>query len=498
MRIALLPGDSPDHGQDDQDGGGGGQKNSRKRRRRVIFEEDDDDEEAASAPARPSLEMTADLSCTRGGSAGVSTAKTPGDEALQGWQDKQQNKRLNTVMKLRSREIGFCRSIGRPLGSGSFMPRPPSFSQEVFSAIENQTVFDIYGLKGDIRRFERPIKKRSAVLQILPLKDIVAVVLCSGLGFVLSRVTNKLVAILNNHEDEVIASIFWKKEDKSLIMNSTRLSVDPMIHRLTSKPLKFLGSNDKNSGHQIFETENIKWPDNVEFCAPNARALIKQKSTYRVFDLTDYSLLYQIPELEQVHNAHPFRIYSAESFEEMHSFMLINISKRLEIEPILHDKIIIKEKFANENGHMQILGLHSSNMVKVPIGKFHFHALHGRNLFLSFQEKSTELRDLQGNVVRNFEDHVLSEMNNVNDKLCVTEDEDVVISQCKSEGFGAVHISSIETRKCITTINNKVVVSALAYNPDLNEIYIGTSRGELQIWSWKAILNKPEQECWSK
>jgi DNA/RNA-binding domain of Phe-tRNA-synthetase-like protein len=78
--------------------------------------------------------------------------------------------------------------------------------------------------------------------------------------------------------------------------------------------------------------------------------------------------------------------------------------------------------------------LRSSKITEVPIGIYEFHALHGRNLFLSFQNNSTELRDLQGDIVRNFEDHVLDELNCVDDKLFITKDEDVIISGCKSEG----------------------------------------------------------------
>lgn len=236
----------------------------------------------------------------------------------------------------------------------------------------------------------------------------------------------------------------------------------------------------------------------MDFDAPNARALIQQRSTYRVFDLKDYSLLYQIPDvnvhqvvfrpslflikLEQTHNVYPFRIFCAQNFEETHSFVLVASSKRPDIQP-LHDKMIIKQNFANENGNLQILDLRSSKITEVPIGIYEFHALHGRNLFLSFQNNSTELRDLQGDIVRNFEDHVLDELNCVDDKLFITKDEDVIISGCKSEGIGAVHISSIESGKCITDINTKVIVSALSYNPELNEIYIGTAKGKVQVWS---------------
>jgi hypothetical protein len=138
-------------------------------------------------------------------------------------------------------------------------------------------------------------------------------------------------------------------------------------------------------------------------------------------------------KLEQTHNVYPFRIFCAQNFEETHSFVLVASSKRPDIQP-LHDKMIIKQNFANENGNLQILDLRSSKITEVPIGIYEFHALHGRNLFLSFQNNSTELRDLQGDIVRNFEDHVLDELNCVDDKLFITKDEDVIISGCKSEG----------------------------------------------------------------
>ncbi|EEC72533.1 hypothetical protein OsI_05933 [Oryza sativa Indica Group] len=519
MKLSLISdGDIPDS-QDDQGsggradgrqvlerGGGGG-----KRRIRVFLEEEDEEENAMKVDEEAVI-----LSCARGGPAGVSTAKIDGcidkqeklKDAVLHAQDgqgssKQRKKSCSTVMKLQFREIGLHCSL-RTCGISRFVPTPSTFSHEVFSKIKNnKVVFDIYRCKDVIRHLERPIRKRSAVLQILPLKDLVAVVLCSGLSFLLSRVTNKMISILNRYDDEIIVYIFYNKEDKSVITTSSRLFDGCMSRQVTSTPLECIRSNKQNNGQQIFESENIKWPDSVDFDAPNARALIQQRSTYRVFDLKDYSLLYQIPDvnvhqvvfrpslflikLEQTHNVYPFRIFCAQNFEETHSFVLVASSKRPDIQP-LHDKMIIKQNFANENGNLQILDLRSSKITEVPIGIYEFHALHGRNLFLSFQNNSTELRDLQGDIVRNFEDHVLDELNCVDDKLFITKDEDVIISGCKSEGIGAVHISSIESGKCITDINTKVIVSALSYNPELNEIFIGTAKGKVQALADLDIL----------
>uniref|UniRef100_A0A0E0CFX7 Uncharacterized protein n=1 Tax=Oryza meridionalis TaxID=40149 RepID=A0A0E0CFX7_9ORYZ len=491
MKLRLISdGDIPDS-QDDQGsggradgrqvlerGGGGG-----KRRRRVFLEEEDEEEDAMKVDEEAVI-----LSCARGGPAGVSTAK------IDGCIDKQMDKAAAAASKER-------RAAARTCGSSRFVPTPSTFSHEVFSKIKNnKVVFDIYRCKDVIRHLERPIRKRSAVLQILPLKDLVAVVLCSGLSFLLSRVTNKMISILNRYDDEIIVSIFYNKEDKSVITTSSRLFHGCMSRQVTSTPLECIRSNKQNNGQQIFESENIKWPDSVDFDAPNARALIQQHSTYRVFDLKDYSLLYQIPDvnvhqvvfrpslflikLEQTHNVYPFRIFCAQNFEETHSFVLVASSKRPDIQP-LHDKMIIKQNFANENGNLQILDLRSSKITEVPIGIYEFHALHGRNLFLSFQNNSTELRDLQGDIVRNFEDHVLDELNRVDDNLFITKDEDVIISGCKyRRGAYKLHRSG----KCITGINTKVIVSALSYNPELNEIYIGTAKGKVQALADLDIL----------
>jgi hypothetical protein len=106
-----------------------------------------------------------------------------------------------------------------------------------------------------------------------------------------------MISILNRYDDEIIVYIFYNKEDKSVITTSSRLFDGCMSRQVTSTPLECIRSNKQNNGQQIFESENIKWPDSVDFDAPNARALIQQRSTYRVFDLKDYSLLYQIPDV---------------------------------------------------------------------------------------------------------------------------------------------------------------------------------------------------------
>lgn len=62
--------------------------------------------------------------------------------------------------------------------------------------------------------------------------------ICSNTNLSFAAVTNKMISILNRYDDEIIVSIFYNKEDKSVITTSSRLFDGCMSRQVTSTPLE--------------------------------------------------------------------------------------------------------------------------------------------------------------------------------------------------------------------------------------------------------------------
>lgn len=82
-----------------------------------------------------------------------------------------------------------------------------------------------------------------------------------------------------------------------------------------------------------------------------------------------------------------------------------------------------------------LLQVRSLKSTQIQIDEFRSQRLHGRNIFITFQRTSSEMRDLDGQIIRKLQNHVLSDIKTVENKVIVTSEQDAVISACKNEGM---------------------------------------------------------------
>ncbi|XP_028106085.1 uncharacterized protein LOC114305175, partial [Camellia sinensis] len=122
--------------------------------------------------------------------------------------------RSNSVKKIQRREI--CSKRDRAFGM--------SDAQERFRNIRLQEEYDTHDPKGHYGMVLSFLKKRSKIIEIVAAHDIVFALAQSGVCAAFSRETNRRICFLNVSPDEVIRSLFYNKNNDSLITVSVYAS----------------------------------------------------------------------------------------------------------------------------------------------------------------------------------------------------------------------------------------------------------------------------------
>lgn len=142
------------------------------------------------------------------------------------------------------------------------------------------------------------LMKRTKVVEIVAAKNIVFALAHSGLCAAFSRETNERICFLNICPDEVIRSLFYNKNNDSLITVSVYASENFSSLKCRSTRIEYIKRAKPDAGFPLFQSESLKWPGFVEFDDVNAKVLTysAQDSIYKVFDLKNYVLLYSISD----------------------------------------------------------------------------------------------------------------------------------------------------------------------------------------------------------
>ncbi|CAA7052109.1 unnamed protein product [Microthlaspi erraticum] len=119
---------------------------------------------------------------------------------------------INSVKKLQRREISSRMDRGFSI----------STAQERFRNMRLVEHYDTHDPKGYALPF---LMKRTRVIEIVAARDIVFALAHSGVCAAFSRETNKRVCFLNVSPDEVIRSLFYNKNNDSLITVSVYASL---------------------------------------------------------------------------------------------------------------------------------------------------------------------------------------------------------------------------------------------------------------------------------
>ncbi|URE07508.1 hypothetical protein MUK42_20616 [Musa troglodytarum] len=457
------------------------------------------------------------------------TARKKGRELIPGeCSDRKRREREcpNSVRKLQRREIGGFPRLARGTATGA---------PEKFRNIQLQEEFDTYDHNVHWFLKLQFLKKRSKIIEIVAAKDVIFALAQSGLCAAFSRTTNKRICFLNISPDEVIRSLFYNKNNDSLITVSVYASDHFSSLKCRTTPIEYIRRNQLDAGYPLFETESLKWPGFVEFDDVNGKVLTysAQDGTYKVFDLKNYSFLYSICDkdiqeikispgimlliYQRTHSHVPLKILSIEDGKVLKSFNhLLHRNKKVDFIEQFNEKLLVKQ----ENENLQILDVRNSNLIEVSRTEFMtpsaFIFLYENHLFLTFRNRTVAVWNFRGELVTSFEDHLLWHPDCNTNNIYITSDQDLIISYCKAEDgcdeegevptVGSINMSNILTGKCIakicpndpalqitprkrgdnsrSTIRSTIRealedVTALFYDEDRNEIYTGNKQVKL-------------------
>ncbi|CAM0949838.1 unnamed protein product [Alopecurus aequalis] len=476
---------------------------------------------------RSQLRVRLRVTARRRGGDGADRAGTSGGAGA-GRKRRMDAPLVNSAAKLQRREIGGRQLAARGGGAAAAVP-------ERFRNMQLQEEFDTYDHDAHLFVKLQILKKRSKIIEIVAAKDIIFALAHSGLCAAFSRVTNKRLSFLNLCPDEVIRSLFYNKNNDSLITVSVYASDHFSTLKCRTTPIEYIRRNQLDAGFPLFETESLKWPGFVEFDDVNGKVLTysAQDGIYKVFDLKNYSFLYSIPDTnvqeikispgimlliyDRTPSYVPLKILSIEDGKPLKSFRhLLHRGKKIDFIEQFNEKLLVKQ----EDENLQILDVRSSELIEVGVNKFMtpsaFIFLYENNLFLTFRNRTVAVWNFRGELVTSFEDHLLWHQDCSTNNIYITSDQDLIISYCKSEAaadestaspIGSINMSDIMTGKCIAKIaaNDPSLriaprrngspsiwstipealedVTALFYDEDRNEIYTGNSHGLVHVWS---------------
>ncbi|XP_044473392.1 uncharacterized protein LOC123201886 isoform X2 [Mangifera indica] len=416
---------------------------------------------------------------------------------------------LNSVKKLQRREISSKRDRAFNISN----------AQERFRNMQLVEEYDTHDPKGHCPMVLPFLMKRTKVIEIVSASDIVFALAHSGVCAAFSRETNKRICFLNVSPDEVIRSLFYNKNNDSLITVSVYACDNFGSLKCRSTRIEYIKRGKPDAGFPLFESESLKWPGFVEFDDVNGKVL-----TYSAQDSPGVMLL--IFNRSSCHV--PLKILSIEDGTVLKAFYhLLHRNKKVDFIEQFNEKLLVKQ----ENENLQILDVRNAEMMEVSRTEFMtpsaFIFLYENQLFLTFRNRTVAVWNFRGELVTSFEDHLLWHPDCNTNNIYITADQDLIISYCKAESedqwmegnAGSINVSSILTGKCLAKINatsgsskgnecsssDRPVnstrklkqfsqirttvsealedITSLFYDEDRNEIYTGNKHGLVHVWS---------------
>ncbi|KAF4356901.1 hypothetical protein F8388_003196 [Cannabis sativa] len=458
---------------------------------------------------------------------------------------------VNCVKKLQRREISSKRD--RAFSTSNALER--------FRNMRLTDEYDTHDPKGQFLSEFPLLSKRAKIIEIVSAHDIVFALAYSGVCAAFCRGKNKLttdnisyelmmIIVLETNErlcfmnvspGEVIRSLFYNKNNDSLITVSVYSSDSFSSLKCRSTRIEYIRRGKPDAGFALFESESLKWPGFVEFDDVNGKVLTysAQDSIYKVFDLKNYTMLYSISDkhvqeikispgimlliFNRATSHVPLKILSIEDGTVLKSFNhLLHRNKKVEFIEQFNEKLLVKQ----ESENLQILDVRNTELMEVSKTEFMtpsaFIFLYENQLFLTFRNRTVSVWNFRGERVTSFEDHMLWHPDCNTNNIYITCDQDLIISYCKAssddhwaEGnAGSINISNILTGKCLAKINSTnhpleaddcgcssncskqkyspvrstvsealEDITALFYDEERNEIYTGNRHGLVHVWS---------------
>ncbi|XP_058214854.1 uncharacterized protein LOC131326205 isoform X2 [Rhododendron vialii] len=432
-------------------------------------------------------------------------------------------RRRRVLANKRPRTDGFVNSVKKLQRREISSKRDRSFSmtnaQERFRNMRLTEEYDTHDPKGHCSLVLPFLMKRTKVIELVAAHDIVFALAHSGVCAAFSRESNKRICFLNVSPDEVIRSLFYNKNNDSLITVSVYASDNFSSLKCRSTRIEYIQRGKPDAGFPLFVSEYLKWPGFVEFDDVNGKVLTysAQESIYKVFDLKNYTLLYSISDkhVQEIKISPGIMLLIFNRAQSHVPLMILSIEDGTVLKDFNH---LLHRNKKVRNAELKEV---SRTEFMTPSA---FICLYENQLFLTFRNRTVAVWNFRGELVTSFEDHLLWHPDCNTNNIYITSDQDLIISYCKADSddhwkegnAGSINISNILTGKCLAKINssncnievdgcyrsdstsrnqyrsylmrNRVAealedITALFYDEERNEIYTGNRHGLVHVWS---------------
>ncbi|CAI5533961.1 unnamed protein product [Closterium sp. Naga37s-1] len=451
------------------------------------------------------------------GQGKIGQSSQPAIKRVQAGSRPAQERRASSLKKLARREVS---------ARGNWAFKRTS-SEEKFRNFSLQGEYDTFDAKAaQVERLSF-LKRRSRIVEIVAAKDLLFTLAHSGACAAICLESRRRLCYMNVGSEEVIRSLFFNKNNESLITVSVYAQDNFSSLKCRSTPLEYIRRGRPSEGFALFESESLRWPGFVEFDDVNGKVLTysADNGMYKVFDLRNYTLLYSVPDsniqeikispgimlliYNRAEGHVPLKILSIEDGAVLASFVqLLQRGKKVDFIEQFNEKLLVKQ----ENDNLHILDVRTREETQVSRTEFMtpsaFIFLYENQLFLTFRNRAVAVWNFRGEMVTAFEDHELWYPDCNTNNIYITSDQDLIISYCKhhhpshAPHVGSINISNILTGKLLAKISSdsesaqaksKSVhstvkealedVTALFYDEDRNEIYTGNRSGFVHVWT---------------
>eukprot|EP00271_Cylindrocystis_brebissonii_P014241 TRINITY_DN35535_c0_g1_i1.p1 TRINITY_DN35535_c0_g1~~TRINITY_DN35535_c0_g1_i1.p1 ORF type:complete len:554 (+),score=62.85 TRINITY_DN35535_c0_g1_i1:195-1856(+) len=379
------------------------------------------------------------------------------------------------------RKSCFQKLMRRELSHSANASFKKSCSEEKFRNFSLTEEYDTFDAKATHAGILPCARKRAKIVEISAAGDMIFALAHSGACAAISRNSNRRICYLNTCHDEIIRSLFYNKNNDSLITVSV-YSTDGYSHlKCRTTPLEYIRRGQPDAGFRLFETESLKWPGFVEFDDVNGKVLTysAQNRTYKVFDLKNYNHLYSISDKsiseikispgmmllihERTPSHVPLKMVSIEDGQVLRIFNhMLRRTKKVDFIEQFNENLLVKQEHEN----LQILDMRTCSLREVSRTEFMtptaFIFLYENRLFLTFRNRTVSVWNFRGEMVTSFEDHVLWYPDCNTNNIYITSDQDLIMSYCKSGGGedlpgvanqSSINISNILTGKLLWKIH---------------------------------------------
>eukprot|EP00697_Spironema_sp_BW2_P013812 gnl/Spiro4/4081_TR2035_c0_g1_i1.p1 gnl/Spiro4/4081_TR2035_c0_g1~~gnl/Spiro4/4081_TR2035_c0_g1_i1.p1 ORF type:complete len:429 (+),score=135.12 gnl/Spiro4/4081_TR2035_c0_g1_i1:59-1345(+) len=348
------------------------------------------------------------------------------------------------------------------------------------------------------------MRRRSKVVELVATGSLVFALTQAGVCAAFDRATNRRLCFLSARDDEVIRSLFINKLTHAVITVSVYKRDGYSSLHCRSTPLLDVRHGNGANGVSLFPGESLSWPGFVEFDEVNSKVVTYSAThtEYKIWDMRTSKLQFRVDGalVQEIKTCAglmlligrrktgyvPLTVLNIENGQVLRTFrQILNRTKRVEFVEIFNDCVLLKQA----DHELRILDIATATTRSVagfvtPAHGFAF--LPHAQMFLAIHTNCVQAFNSKAELVAKLENQDSARASTA---LCVSAAQDVVVAyqqHASASSLGEVAVWHVATGKCVARVAVPADgvppdVTALLYNDDLHELYLGRPDGVLSV-----------------